>query len=60
MVADMRVGRCYCGNELRGDSHRVEEARCRNVCMADLSQICGGSGVLSLYEADDEGGGATV
>lgn len=55
-------GRCYCGNELRGGKHRVNEKRCQNVCIADFSQICGGSGVLSLYEAndDDEGGGAVV
>ena len=50
-------GRCYCGNEFRGEIHKVDEKRCTNVCMADYSQICGGSGVLSLYEADDDGGG---
>lgn len=46
--------RCYCGNTLAFESQKVDDARCRNICIANFSQICGGSGLLSLYQADDE------
>ena len=52
--------RCFCGNTVALGSQKVDEGRCSNACIADYSQICGGRGVLSLYQVEDEGASAII
>ncbi|KAI4281008.1 MAG: hypothetical protein L6R38_004002 [Xanthoria sp. 2 TBL-2021] len=43
-------GQCFCGNELRNSVSRP--GKCTSKCVGDESEICGGSGHLSIYSLD--------
>jgi hypothetical protein len=43
------AGQCFCGNKMEGSS-KIAADKCDMKCEGDVSQICGGSSALSVYE----------
>lgn len=42
---------CYCGYRLHESAYQVPDSSCTVPCIGDITQICGGGNLLSLYKS---------